>query len=42
MLGVGADGGHIASIVSIPLLCERRTVQLDPGEHIAPAALMGA
>ena len=33
---------HIASIVSIPLLCERRTVQLDPGEHIAPAALMGA
>ena len=42
ILGDGADGGHIASIVSIQMLSERRTVQLDPSEHIDPAGLISA
>ena len=33
VLGDRADGRHIADIVSIRLLSERRTVQLDPSEH---------
>ena len=42
ILGDGADGGHIARIVSIRLLSERRTVQLDPSEHIDPVGLISA
>jgi hypothetical protein len=42
ILGDGADGGHVASIVSIKLLSARRTVQLDPSEHIDPAGLISA
>lgn len=37
VLGDGANGGHIADIASIKLLSERRTLQLDPGEHGDPA-----
>lgn len=42
VLGDGADGGHIADIASIKLLSGRRTVQLDPSEHIDPAGLISA
>ena len=42
ILGDGADGGGIARIVSIRLLSERRTVQLDPSEHIDSAGLISA
>ena len=42
ILGDGADGEHVADIVSIKLLSERRTVQLDPSEHIDPAGLISA
>lgn len=40
ILGDGAHGGHIADITSIKQLSERRTVQLDPSEHIDPASLI--
>lgn len=40
ILGDGANGEHIADIASIKLLSERRTVQLDPSEHIDPAGLI--
>ena len=42
ILGDGADGGHVVSIVSVNLRSERRTVQLDPSGHIDPAGLMSA
>lgn len=42
ILGDGADGGHVASIVSIKLLSARRTVQLDPSEHIDLVGLISA
>lgn len=41
LLGEGAGGErHVADIISIELLSERRTVQLDPGEHVDRAGLM--
>ena len=42
ILGDGTEGGHIANIVSIKLLSERRAVQLDPSEHIDRAGLTSA